>query len=55
MDSYPIDSEKIYFSSDYLSLECEGEQKTLKIGEWLLVDPVRGHGAAGFQTPPGGL
>ena len=43
MDSYPIDSEKIYFSSDYLSLECEGEQKTLKIGEWLLVDPVRIH------------
>lgn len=43
MDTYPIDSEKIYFSSDLLTLACGDEEKTLKIGEWLLTDPVRIH------------
>ena len=43
MDIYPIDSEKIYLSSDYLTLDCEDGPKSLKIGEWLLVDPVRIH------------
>ena len=43
MDLYPLDSEKIYFSSDYLTLECEEGPVSLKIGEWLLKDPVRIH------------
>ncbi len=43
MDIYPIDNEKIYLSSDYLTLDCEEGPKSLKIGEWLLVDPVRIH------------
>lgn len=43
MDIYPIDNEKIYLSSDYLTLDCEDGPKSLKIGEWLLVDPVRIH------------
>lgn len=43
MDIYPIDSEKIYLSSDYLTLDCEDGPKSLKIGEWLLVNPVRIH------------
>ena len=43
MDIYPIDSEKIYSSSDLLTLDCEDGPKSLKIGEWLLVDPVRIH------------
>lgn len=38
-----MDSEKIYFSSDYLTLECEEGPVSLKIGEWLLKDPVRIH------------
>ena len=43
MDIYPIDSEKIYLSSDFLTLDCEDGPRSLKIGEWLLVDPVRIH------------
>lgn len=43
MDIYPIDSEKIYLSSDLLTLDCEDGPRSLKIGEWLLVDPVRIH------------
>lgn len=43
MDIYPIDSEKIYLSSDLLTLDCENGPRSLKIGEWLLVDPVRIH------------
>jgi len=43
MDLYPLDKEKIYFSSDYLTLDCEDGPVTLKIGEWLLKDPVRIH------------
>ena len=43
MDLYPLDSEKIYFSSDSLTLECEEGPVTLKIGEWLQRDPVRIH------------
>lgn len=42
-DNYPVDSEKIYFSEDYLTLEMEGVPKTLRIGEWLNTDPVRIH------------
>lgn len=43
MESFPLDPEKIYFSSDYLTLDCEDGPVTLKIGEWLLIDPVRIH------------
>ena len=43
MDLYPLDAEKIYYSSDLLTLECEEGPITLKIGEWLLKDPVRIH------------
>ena len=43
MDIYPLDKEKIYLSSDILTLDCEDGPKSMKIGEWLLVDPVRIH------------
>lgn len=40
---YPLDSEKIYFSMDELTLEEEGGPHTLKLGAWLNYDPVRIH------------
>ena len=43
MDICPLDSEKIYFSSDLLTLDCENGPVTLKITEWLQQDPVRIH------------
>ena len=43
MESYPLEPGKIYYSSDYLTLDCEDGPQTLKIGEWLNVDPVRIH------------
>lgn len=43
MDIYPLDTEKIYFSSDLLTLDCEDGPVTLKIAEWLQRDPVRIH------------
>ena len=43
MDSFPLDSEKVYFSEDYLTLDCNDGPKTLRIGEWLNADPVRIH------------
>ena len=42
-DNYPVDSEKIYFSEDYVTLEMEGVPSTLRIVEWLNTDPVRIH------------
>ena len=42
-DNYPLDSEKIYLSEDYLTLETEDGPLTLRIGEWLNRDPVRIH------------
>jgi hypothetical protein len=41
--SYPLDPEKIYFSSDELTLDTEEGPKTLKIGAWLNENPVRIH------------
>ena len=41
--SYPLDPEKIYFSSDELTLDTEEGPKTLRIGAWLNEDPVRIH------------
>ena len=43
MDLCPLDAEKIYFSSDLLTLECEEGPVTLKMSEWLQRDPVRIH------------
>lgn len=43
MDTYPLEAEKIYFSQDLLTLDCENGPETFKIGEWLLKDPVRIH------------
>ena len=40
---FPLDPEKIYFSSDQLTLETEEGPVTMKIGSWLNTDPVRIH------------
>ena len=39
----PLDPEKTYHSSDMLTLETEEGQKTMKVGVWVFVDPVRLH------------
>lgn len=41
--TYPLDSEKVYFSMDLLSLEDEEGTKTMRLGAWLNYDPVRIH------------
>lgn len=43
MEACPLDTEKIYYSSDYLTLDCEDGPVTMKISEWLQQDPVRIH------------
>jgi len=43
MESYPLDSTRTYFSTDLLTLEGEDGEKTLMLGEWINVDPVRIH------------
>jgi len=43
METCVLDPEKTYYSSDLLTLDCEDGPRTLKIGEWLLEDPVRIH------------
>ncbi len=44
MCSFALDPEKLYYSEDSLTLPGpEGEEITLKIGEWLNRDPVRIH------------
>lgn len=43
MDCYPPEKERIYISSDLLTLDCEEGPVTHKISEWLLKDPVRIH------------
>ena len=40
---YPLDSGKVYYSMDELTLETEEGPVTLKLGAWLNVDPVRIH------------
>ena len=40
---YPLDSEKIYYSMDELTLDTEEGPKTLKMGVWINYDPVRIH------------
>lgn len=41
--TYPLDPEKIYLSSDELTLDTDEGPRTLKIGAWLNTDPVRIH------------
>ena len=41
--SYPLNPEKIYLSSDELTLDTENGPLTLKMGVWLNTDPVRIH------------
>ena len=41
--SYPLDPEKVYYSKDELTLEGEDGPVTLKMGNWISVDPVRIH------------
>ena len=43
MENFPLDSEKIYFSSDMLTLDCENGPVTMKVSDWLHEDPVRIH------------
>lgn len=43
MDRFPLDSSKVYYSTDLLTLECEDGEKTLMLGEWINTDPVRIH------------
>ena len=43
METFPLDPEKTYYSQDFLTLDCENGPQTLKIGEWLNMDPVRIH------------
>lgn len=42
-EAYPLDPEKVYFSSDELTLETDEGPQTFKLGAWLNVDPVRIH------------
>lgn len=39
----PLDTEKVYHSSDYLTLATEEGDRTLKVGVWVYMDPVRLH------------
>ena len=43
MENFPLDTEKIYLSSDMLTLEGEGGTETRSMTEWLQRDPVRIH------------
>lgn len=40
---FPLDSEKIYYSMDPLTLETPEGPVTMKVGAWLNADPVRIH------------
>ena len=39
----PLDPQKTYRSADMLTLETEEGPKTMKVGVWVFVDPVRLH------------
>ena len=43
METFPLDSEKVYLSSDVLTLDCEEGPVSLSMTEWLRRDPVRIH------------
>lgn len=40
---FPLDPDKVYFSTDELTLDTEEGSRTLRIGVWLNEDPVRIH------------
>ena len=40
---FPLDSEKVYYSMDFLTLDTPEGPKTLRVGAWLNYDPVRIH------------
>lgn len=40
---FPLDPEKVYFSMDNLTLDTEEGPRTLRVGAWLNVAPVRIH------------
>lgn len=42
-EQYRLDTEKVYFSMDELTLDTEEGPKTLKLGVWINYDPVRIH------------
>lgn len=41
--TFPLDQEKVYYSTDFLTLDTPEGEVTLKIGAWLNEDPVRIH------------
>ena len=43
MENFPLENERIYMSSDMLTLDCADGPVTLKMSEWLQRDPVRIH------------
>ncbi len=43
VQNFPLDSEKLYFSNDYLTLDTEEGLSTYKMGIWICKDPVRIH------------
>lgn len=42
-ETFPLDSEKVYYSMDELTLDTEDGAKTMRVGAWITVDPVRIH------------
>lgn len=40
---YPLDPTKTYFSMDELTLDTEDGPKTLRLGAWITIDPIRIH------------
>ena len=40
---FPLDPEKVYYSTDELTLDTDDGPLTLKVGAWLNTDPVRIH------------
>lgn len=42
-ETFPLDPEKVYFSMDDLTLDTEEGPRTLRVGAWITVDPVRIH------------
>ena len=43
LEQYPLDPERIYLSTDFLTLDTDDGPVTLRIGAWLNQDPVRIH------------
>lgn len=42
-ETFPLDPEKVYFSMDQLTLDTESGPQTMRVGAWLVADPVRIH------------